>query len=296
MIIINHDPIDCEKDDFQINGGLWDGYSLYQLYKEAHTPYEWHKAIFKKAKEVGVTIFSTPFDETAVELLEGLSVPAYKISSFELIDLLLIKRVAQTGKPMIMSTGMASFKEIEEAVEMAYSNGCKELIVLHCISAYPSPYNQANLATISDLQRHLNVLVGLSDHTLGTVVAVTSVALGACLIEKHFIIDKNNVGPDSSFSLEPDELTNLVEQTKIAFDAIGKSGYQLKPAEEASIKFRRSLYFVKDIRSGVVVQNEHVRRIRPGFGLPPKHFNEIIGRRAKKNIMRGTPVTWDLIE
>lgn len=287
--------IDCDKEDFQVRGGLWDGYSLYDLYKWAHTPFEWHAQLFAKAKEVGITLFSTPFDETALELLESLDAPAYKIASFELTDLPLIKRVAQTGKPMIMSTGMANLDEIEEAIVTARENGCDELVVLHCISAYPAPYEQANLATIPDLANRFDVISGLSDHTLGTVVSVTSIAFGACLIEKHFILDRNDKGADSAFSIEPHELTRLVEETDAAHKAIGVAGYERKPVENSSMKFRRSLYFVKDIQAGEVISEKHIRRIRPGFGLAPKYLDDVIGKFAKEDIQRGTATCWDLI-
>ncbi|WP_404936074.1 pseudaminic acid synthase [Pseudoalteromonas sp. 0303] len=287
--------IDCDKEDFQIKGGLWDGHNLYQLYQEAHTPFEWHKQLFEKAKEVGITVFSTPFDESAVELLEDLDAPAYKIASFELTDLPLIKRVAETGKPMIMSTGMANLAEIEEAIKTARENGCDDLVVLHCISAYPAPYEQANLATIPDLANKFDVISGLSDHTLGTVVSVASIALGACLIEKHFILDRNDKGPDSSFSIEPDELKRLVEDTEAAHAAIGNAGYERKPVEEQNARFRRSLYIVKDINEGELLTEAHVRRIRPGYGLAPKHFDDVIGKKATKFIERGTPVNWELL-
>jgi len=287
--------IECEKEDFQVKGGLWDGYSLYDLYKWAHTPFEWHSKLFEKAKDVGITLFSTPFDETAVELLEELNTPAYKIASFELTDLPLIKRVAETGKPMIMSTGMANIDEISEAIETARINGCDDLVVLHCISAYPAPYEQSNLATLPDLAKRFDVISGLSDHTLGTVVSVSSVVLGACLIEKHFILDRNEKGADSEFSIEPHELKRLVEETDAAHKALGVAGYERKSVENSSMKFRRSLYFVKDIKAGEVITHAHVRRIRPGFGLAPKNIRAIIGKTAKVNIERGTATSWDLI-
>ncbi|MDO6488131.1 pseudaminic acid synthase [Colwellia sp. 6_MG-2023] len=287
--------IDCDHEDFQVKGGLWDGYSLYKLYEWAHTPFEWHERLFEKAKEVGITLFSTPFDESALELLEELNAPAYKIASFELTDLPLIKRVAQTGKPMIMSTGMANLNEIEEAIITARENGCNDLVVLHCISAYPAPYEQANLATIPDLAKRFNVISGLSDHTLGTVVSVSSVVLGACLIEKHFIIDRNDKGADSEFSIEPHELKRLVEETDAAHKALGVAGYERKPIENASIRFRRSLYFVEDIKSGELITDKHIRRIRPGFGLAPKHFDELIGKRVNQDIERGTATSWEHI-
>ncbi|MBL4942740.1 MAG: pseudaminic acid synthase [Colwellia sp.] len=288
--------IDCDKEDFQVKGGLWDGYKLYDLYQWAQTPFEWHKQLFDKAKDVGVTLFSTPFDETAVELLEELNTPAYKLASFEITDLPLIKRIAQTGKPLIISTGMANLEEITEAINTAKENGCKELVVLHCISAYPAPVEQTNLATIADISKRFNVISGLSDHTLGTVVSVTSIALGACLIEKHFILDRNDKGPDSEFSLEPDDLARLVKETKAAHQAIGVAGYERKPIEEASMKFRRSLYFIKDIKQDEIITKEHISRIRPGFGLAPKYYQQLLGKKVNKDIPRGTATSWELID
>ena len=287
--------IDCEQEDFQISGGLWDGYKLYDLYQWAQTPFEWHQAMFEKAKELGVTLFSTPFDESAVDMLEQFNPPAYKVASFELTDLPLIKRIAETGKPIILSTGMANEQEISEAIQTAKLHGCQELIVLHCISAYPAPVEQSNLATITDIAYRFDVIPGLSDHTLGTVVSVASVALGACFIEKHFTLDRQDKGPDAEFSLEPKELKQLVDDSKAAFDAIGVAGYQRKPVEDASMKFRRSLYFVKDIKQGQVITPEYVRRIRPGYGIAPKHYDKVIGKTAAQDITRGTAVNWELI-
>jgi N-acetylneuraminate synthase len=284
-----------DRDEFQIKGGLWDGYSLYDLYKEAETPYEWHKPLFDYAKEIGITIFSTPFDETAVELLEELNVPVYKISSFEIIDFPLIKRVAQTKKPMIISTGMASLDEIGEAVATAKDNGCKELVLLHCISSYPAPAGQSNLKTIPDLAQRFGVLTGLSDHTMGTTVATTSVALGACLIEKHFTLSRKDKGPDSEFSLEPHELKQLCEDTKIAWQSLGVVGYELKDAEKAGVKFRRSLYCVQDIKKGEIFTKDNIRSIRPGLGLRPKYYEQILGKTAKFDIASGTPLSFGLI-
>ena len=287
--------IDCDLPDFQINGGLWDGYKLYDLYGEAQTPYEWHKVMFDKARELGITIFSTPFDEQAVDFLETLDVPAYKIASFEAVDLPLIRKVASTGKPMIISTGMANLEEIEEAVDTAMAAGCSELVLLHCISGYPSPFDQANLATIKDLESKFGCIVGLSDHTMGTAVSVAAVALGASLIEKHVIIDRNDKGPDSEFSLEPHELRDLCISTNIAWQAIGKVGYHRKPVEESNVIFRRSVYFVKDMMAGEVITNKCIRRIRPGHGLAPKFCEGLIGKQVSKDIKRGTPTSWDLI-
>ena len=288
--------IDSDKPDFRIDEGLWAGTTLYDLYRTAETPYEWHQALFDKAREVGITLFSTPFDETAIELLESLNAPAYKIASFELTDLPLVAAVAQTGKPMIMSTGMASLEEIEDAVTCARDNGCKELVLLHCISGYPTPIEQANPATISDLQQRFDCPIGLSDHTLGTTASVCAAALGACFIEKHFIIDRNDGGPDSSFSLEPDDLRKLVTDTADAFSALGVVGYERRAAEQQNARFRRSIYFVKDMKAGDTIGREHIRRIRPGFGLAPRHYNELLGKRVTRDISRGTAAAWELVE
>ncbi|MFT7005698.1 MAG: pseudaminic acid synthase [Colwellia sp.] len=287
--------IDCEAEDFQIKGGLWHGYKLYDLYQWAQTPFEWHQQLFDKANEVGITLFSTPFDETAVELLENLNAPAYKLASFEITDLPLIKCIAQTGKPLIISTGMANVAEIEDAIHTARENGCTELVVLHCISAYPAPAEQANLATIADISQRFDVISGLSDHSLGTVVSVASVALGASLIEKHFTLDKNDKGPDADFSLEPEDFKRLVSETKSAHQAIGSVGYERKPVEHASMTFRRSLYFIKDIKQGQIITKDHIRRIRPGYGLTPKHYQTLLGKTVNQDISRGTATSWDLI-
>jgi pseudaminic acid synthase len=287
--------IDCDRKEFQITGGLWDGYSLYDLYKEAQTPYEWHKRLFDYAKEIGITIFSTPFDETAVDLLERLDTPAYKIASFEMTDLPLVKYVAQTKKPMIISTGMANLEEIREVVRVAKENGCTDLILLHCISSYPAPAEQSNLKTIPDLAERFGVITGLSDHTMGTTVATTSVALGACLIEKHFTLSRSEKGPDSEFSLEPQELKQLCIDTKIAWQSLGQAGYEKKEAEKSNVKYRRSIYAVKDIKKGDKLTQENIKRIRPGLGLEPKHYDEIISKAAKCDIDRGTPISFDLI-
>jgi len=273
--------MDCDSDEFQIRGGLWDGQTLYELYKGAHMPWAWHKPLFEKAKELDITIFSSPFDFTAVDLLEDLDAPAYKIASFEVIDLPLIKRVAQTGKPMIISTGMANKVEIEEAITTARENGCEELVVLHCVSGYPAPADQYNLRTIADIATRFNVLSGLSDHTIENATAVASVALGACLIEKHVTLDRSGGGADDSFSLEPKELAELCTDTKIAWQAMGKVNYERTEAEQGNVKFRRSLYVVKDIAAGETLTAENVRSIRPGFGLAPKHYDAILGKKAK---------------
>jgi N-acetylneuraminate synthase len=287
--------IDCDRPDFMIKGGLWDGYKLYDLYKEAHTPYEWHKPLFAHAHSLGMAIFSTPFDETAVDLLEQLGAPAYKIASFEIVDLPLIRYVARTGKPIIMSTGMASEDEIAEAVDAARTGGCEDLILLHCISSYPAPMDQANLRHIPELASRFGVLAGLSDHTLGTTVAVASIALGSCMIEKHFTLSRQDKGPDSAFSLEPDDLERLCLETRDAWSALGHGGFQRQQAEAGSRVFRRSLYFVKDLPAGAVIGPADVRRIRPGMGLEPKHFAQVVGRTVNRPVSRGDAVEWEIL-
>jgi N-acetylneuraminate synthase len=288
--------MDMRTPEFMIEGGLWDGQSLYELYKEAHMPWEWHQPLFDYAKNVGITIFSSPFDNTAVDLLEELNTPAYKIASFEAVDLPLIKYVAQTGKPMIISTGMADAQEIQEAIEAARDGGCEELAILHCVSSYPAPAEDYNLRTLIDMQKKFGLVTGLSDHTIDNTTAITSVALGASIIEKHVTLDRNGGGPDDSFSLESDELKQLCDGVKMSWAALGNVDYGLKSSEQSNIKFRRSLYAVKDIAAGEVLTNENVRRIRPGFGLPPKYYNYVIGRTARIDIEKGQPLDWLLLE
>lgn len=288
--------INSDQPEFKIKGGLWDGRTLYDLYTEAHMPWEWHKPLFEKANELDITIFSSPFDFTAVDMLEELGAPAYKIASFEAIDLPLIEYVAKTGKPMIISTGMANEKEIQEAVEAAKNAGCKELIVLHCVSGYPAPAEDYNLATIPDMAARFDVLTGLSDHTIDNTTAITSVALGACLIEKHVTLDREGGGPDDSFSLEEPELTQLCRDSKIAWQALGKVNYQRKKSEEGNMVFRRSLYAVKDIAEGERFTTKNVKSIRPGYGLKPKYLNQIIGCQSLKNIQAGTPISFNFIK
>jgi N-acetylneuraminate synthase len=288
--------INSDQPEFKIKGGLWDGRTLYDLYTEAHMPWEWHKPLFEKANELDITIFSSPFDFTAVDMLEELGAPAYKIASFEAIDLPLIEYVAKTGKPMIISTGMANEKEIQEAVEAAKNAGCKELIVLHCVSGYPAPAEDYNLATIPDMAARFDVLTGLSDHTIDNTTAITSVAVGACLIEKHVTLDREGGGPDDSFSLEEPELTQLCRDSKIAWQALGKVNYQRKKSEEGNMVFRRSLYAVKDIAEGERFTTENVKSIRPGYGLKPKYLNQIIGCQSLKNIQAGTPISFNFIK
>ncbi len=282
-----------DGEDFQIHGGLWDGRTLYELYREAHTPWEWHKPLFEHARKMDITLFSSPFDSTAVDLLEDLNAPAYKIASFEAVDLPLIKYVAGTGKPMIISTGMADAEEIREAIDAARSGGCKELAILHCVSGYPAPPSDYNLCTISDMIRRFNLVTGLSDHTLDCTTAIASVALGAAIIEKHFTLNRNGGGPDDSFSLEPDELGNLCRGVRTAWDATGHVDYGRKSSEQANVQFRRSLYFVKDLKAGDVITADAVRSIRPGFGLEPKHLYAILGRVMTCDVARATAVKWE---
>ena len=288
--------IDCDAADFMIKGGLWNGYKLYDLYKWAETPYEWHQTMFEHARKRGIAVFSTPFDETAVDLLESLDTPVYKIASFEVVDLPLIRYVASTGKPMIMSTGMASESEIEEAVATAHEAGCRHLILMHCISSYPAPIDQANLRQIPKLAKRFDVLTGLSDHTMGTTASIAAVALGACLIEKHFTLSREEKGPDSEFSLEPIEFERLCVDTKDAWLALGETGFERQKAEEGSKAFRRSIYAVKDIPEGARIAESDVKVIRPGYGLKPKFMGDVIGQRVSRQILRGTPLAWDMFE
>jgi pseudaminic acid synthase len=287
--------IDSDSEEFIIKDGLWSGYKLYDLYKEAQTPFKWHKAMFDHSRKLGITCFSTPFDETAVDLLEDLNVSAYKVASFEATDLPLIEYIASTGKPIIMSTGMANFEEIEEMVVTAREAGCEKLVVLHCLSSYPAPIEQSNLLTIPDLSKKLSIQVGLSDHTLTNTAAIVATSLGSTVIEKHFILDRSDKGPDSAFSIEPSELESLCIAVKDAWLSLGEAGYDIKQAEKSNIKHRRSVYFVKDISSGETIKPYHIKRIRPGFGLAPKFEKQIIGKTVKQDIKWGTATSWELI-
>ncbi len=284
-----------DSDDFKIHGGLWDGRTLYDLYEEAHMPWDWHKPLFDHANQLGITIFSSPFDRTAIDLLEDLNAPAYKIASFEAIDLPLIKYAASTGKPMIISTGMADTEEIQEAIDAARSGGCKELAILHCVSGYPAPAADYNLHTITDMIQRFGLVTGLSDHTLDNTTAITSVALGAAIIEKHFTLNRNGGGPDDSFSLEPSDLKALCTSAKTAWQALGKVDYGKKPSEQTNVKFRRSLYFVNDLMPGEVVTHQDVRSVRPGYGLAPKHLDNVIGKKVTRAVRAATPVDWGSI-
>jgi N-acetylneuraminate synthase len=288
--------LNSDKDDFKIKGGLWDGRTLYELYEEAHMPWDWHKPLFDFAKKLDITIFSSPFDKTAVDMLEELNAPAYKIASFEAIDLPLIEYVASTGKPMIISTGMANEEEILEAVETAKQAGCKELAILHCVSGYPAPAEDYNLSTIGDMAKRFRLVTGLSDHTIDNTTAITSIALGASLIEKHVTLDRDGGGPDDSFSLEPIELAALCRDAKTAWQAIGSVDYGRKSSEIGNAQFRRSLYFVKEVGPGEVITEDAVKSVRPGFGLPPKFLKSLIGKKASVHIEPNTPCSFDLIE
>jgi len=287
--------LDYDSPDFRIEGGLWDGRTLYDLYGEAQTPYDWHAALFAKAKDLGVILFSTPFDESAIVLLEGLDAPAYKIASFEVIDLPLIASVAQRGKPMIISTGMANLAEIGDAVDTALKHGATGVVLLHCVSAYPAPMDEANVRTVPDLAARFGVISGLSDHTPGSAASVAAVALGACVIEKHFTLARSDGGPDAAFSLEPAEFTSLTRDCKDAWRALGKVGYDLLGSEQANISFRRSLYVVANLAKGEVITRAHVRSIRPGFGLAPRHLDEVVGKVAKRDLTRGEAFQWNMI-
>lgn len=284
--------LNSRAPEFMIRGTLWDGQSLHELYQKAHMPWDWHKPLFDFAREQGITIFSSPFDFSAVDLLESLDAPAYKIASFEMVDLPLIRYVAQTGKPMIISTGMADADEIAEAVATAKSAGCRELVVLHCVSGYPAPAADYNLRTLPDMAARFGTLVGLSDHTLDNTTAVASVVLGACVIEKHFTLDRNGGGADDSFSLEPDGLQALCRDSKTAWQALGRVHYGLKSSEQGNVQFRRSLYFVKDLQKGDAIDETCIRSVRPGFGIAPKHFDELIGKRLTRNVQANTKTDW----
>jgi N-acetylneuraminate synthase len=286
----------CDRPDFQIRGGLWADRSLYDLYEWAHTPWEWHAALFEHARKAGLTIFSSPFDTTAVDLLESLGAPAYKIASFEAVDLPLIRYVARTGKPMIISTGMADAEEIEEAIAAARDGGCSELAILHCVSGYPAPASDYNLQTIPHMIERFGLVTGLSDHTLDNASAVASVALGARIIEKHFTLDREGGGPDDSFSLEPKELKELCSYARTAWDALGKIDYGRKSSESGNVQFRRSLYFVKPMKAGERVSADGVRSVRPGYGLAPKYLDEVIGAVLTADVDFGMPVSWNVLE
>jgi pseudaminic acid synthase len=286
--------IKSEKPDFYIKQGLWKGKSLHDLYSEAYTPFEWHEELFDYAKKLGITLFSTPFDESAVDLLESLNTPAYKIASFEMIDLPLIEYIAKKNKPIFMSTGMASLDEIHDAVKVIKKYNNSDLLIFHCISAYPAPTEESNLSNIKFLKDEFNVLIGLSDHTTNNIASITSIGLGAVAIEKHFKLNDEEDSADSKFSLNIKQLTNLVSECNQAWLAKGKSGkFNRSKDEEQNIIFRRSLYFVKNLKEGHIITPDDVRRIRPGYGIAPKYFNDIVGKQIKNSVEIGDPVKWD---
>lgn len=282
--------LDSDAPDFMIKGGLWDGQRLFDLYEKAHLPWDWHRPLFDHARRRGITIFSSPFDPTAVDLLEDLGAPAYKIASFEAVDLPLIRYVAGTGKPMIISTGMADADEIAEAIAAARDGGCRDLAILHCVSGYPAPASDYNLRTIPDMIGRFGVVTGLSDHTLDNTTAIAAVALGAAIIEKHFTLDRNGGGPDDSFSLEPRDLEHLCSAARTCWQALGAVDYGRKSSEIGNVQFRRSLYFVQALKAGDLVPADAVRSVRPGFGAPPKAIDQVIGRRLLTDVAANTPV------
>lgn len=288
--------LDLREKDFIVNdpGSVWNGKTLYELYKEAYTPWNWHKPIFERCRQLGIIGFSTPFDETAVDFLESLNVPCFKIASQENTDIPLIIKAASTGKPLLISTGMATLEELEESVQAARSAGCKHLVLLKCTSTYPSSPVDTNLLTLPDLRERFSSEVGISDHTLGIGVSIAATVLGASVIEKHFTLNRSDGGVDSTFSMEPEEMRSLVLETIRAWQALGKISYGPTNQEKNSLKYRRSLYAVEDVAAGEMLTSDNLRAIRPGFGLPPKYYNQLLGRKVAKYIPKGTPISWDL--
>jgi N-acetylneuraminate synthase len=287
--------LDVDRPEFRITGGLWDGRSLHELYREAQTPYEWHAALFERAAKRGVTLFSSPFDETAVDLLAGLDAPAYKIASFEAVDLPLIRYAAAKGKPLIISTGMANLAEIAAARDAALAGGAAGVLLLHCVSSYPATFEDANVRTVADMAARFGCPIGLSDHTPGTAASVAAVALGACAIEKHFTLARADGGPDSEFSLEPAEFSALVRDTRDAWAALGKVNYDLLGSERGNVQFRRSLYVVADVKAGEVLTRANVRSVRPGNGLPPVELDRVLGKVAARDLTFGEPLDWSMV-
>ena len=287
--------LDVDRPEFRIHGGLWDGRSLHELYREAQTPYEWHGALFERAAKRGVTLFSSPFDETAVDLLAGLDAPAYKIASFEAVDLPLIRYAAAKGKPLIISTGMANLAEIAAAREAALAGGAAGVLLLHCTSSYPATFADANVRTVTDMAARFGCPIGLSDHTPGTAAAVAAVAMGACAIEKHFTLARADGGPDADFSLEPAEFSALVRDCKDAWAALGKVNYDLLGSERGNVQFRRSLYVVAPVKAGEVLTRANVRSVRPGNGLPPADLDKVLGRVATRDLVFGEPLDWGMV-
>lgn len=287
--------MDVDRPEFRIHGGLWDGRSLYELYQEAQTPFEWHAALFERARQRGVILFSSPFDETAVDLLAGLDAPAYKIASFEAVDLPLIRYAARQGRPLIISTGMANLAEMEAAKDAALSAGAAGVVLLHCVSSYPADLCDANVRTVADMAARFGCPIGLSDHTHGTAASVAAVALGACVIEKHFTLARADGGPDAAFSLEPAEFTALVRECKDAWKALGAAQYDVLGSERGNLSFRRSLYVTADVKAGQPLSPSNVRSIRPGNGLPPAELEKVLGRPAARDLKRGEPLAWDML-
>ena len=288
--------IQSRKPQFIIKGGLWDGYSLYNLYEEAHTPWEWHVELFHYADEIGIDIFSTPFDHSAVDFLEDLNVQTYKIASFEIRDIPLIEYVSSKGKPIILSTGIASIEDTELALESCRAMGNDQITLLKCTSAYPAPFEEANLLTIPDMRRRFGVEVGLSDHTIGSSSAIAAIALGACMLEKHFILNRDLGGPDASFSMEPDEFKSMVKAIREVEQALGVVSYEISENVRQNMIFGRSLFVVKDVKKGDQISQENIRSIRPGYGMHPKYYSEVLGKRFKSNIEKGTPLEWVMID
>ena len=287
--------LDVDRPEFRIHGGLWDGRSLHELYREAQTPYEWHGALFERAAKRGVTLFSSPFDETAVDLLAGLDAPAYKIASFEAVDLPLIRYAAAKGKPLIISTGMANLAEIAAAREAALAGGAAGVLLLHCTSSYPATFEDANVRTVTDMAARFGCPIGLSDHTPGTAASVAAVAMGACAIEKHFTLARADGGPDADFSLEPAEFAALVRDCRDAWASLGKVNYDLLGSERGNVQFRRSLYVVAPVKAGEVLTRANVRSVRPGNGLPPADLDKVLGRVATRDLAFGEPLDWGMV-
>ncbi|MDO8378381.1 pseudaminic acid synthase [Phenylobacterium sp.] len=287
--------MDVDRPEFKIHGGLWDGRSLYELYQEAQTPYEWHAALFARAAERGVTLFSSPFDESAVDLLDSLGAPAFKIASFEAVDLPLIAYAAARGKPLIISTGMANLAEMAAARDTALAAGAPGVVLLHCVSSYPAALEDANVRTVADMAARFACPIGLSDHTHGAAASIAAIALGACVIEKHFTLARSDGGPDAAFSLEPAEFTGLVRDCKDAWTALGVAHYDLLGSEKANRQFRRSLYVSADVKTGDVLSRANVRSIRPGNGLPPAELKKVLGKPATRDLKRGEPLAWDMV-
>ncbi|MDR7230394.1 N-acetylneuraminate synthase [Caulobacter sp. BE264] len=287
--------LDVDRPEFKIHGGLWDGRTLYELYEEAHTPFEWHAAIFERARQRGVTIFSSPFDETAVDLLDSLGAPAFKIASFEAVDLPLIKYAAAKGKPLIISTGMANLTEMQTALDTALTAGAPGVLLLHCVSSYPATFADANVRTVPDMAARFGCPIGLSDHTPGTAASVAAVSLGACAVEKHFTLARADGGPDAAFSLEPAEFKALVDDTKNAWAALGRAHYDVLGSEATSLLFRRSLYVTADVKKGEPLTRANVRSVRPGNGLPPADLDKVLAGKAARDLCRGEPLDWSMV-